>query len=354
MKIRPYSREDKAAVRRIIKNSFAFLQRWSLRLDQHVLVAEDDNGSVVGAVKCKIIDLKADHRIGLFSWICADPGYGKSPGMLLVSSAMEFFHEAKCDEIIGCIEGMNTKASRTIEVDNFAIVSPVYQLKTYGPKVLKLWFKAYHIMDFGHFLWRQPPVEQKKMPTASWWLNFLVNCVMGFLAARLFLNFSLAQVLFFVISLSILFGLRHWSMKLSASISRLPVVFRPWESSFFLGFGLASIGLFFPMPGTLYPAKRLWSYRRLIKPLTGMAFAGTISILILAWIVTLLKHFSLLPYTDHPIWQYITWQGKFLILWDLALPFYPFSSLNGQRIFERNRIVWLLLTAAAIGLFFIN
>lgn len=351
MNIRPFVQTDAAAVRKIMHNSFAFLQRLSLVLDRYVLVAEDENGEVVGAVKCKVIDLKEDHRVGLFSWLCADPERGKSFGLELALEAMRYFEEKECTEIIGCIEGMNDKASAMASIDGFAIVPPVRQLKLYGHRLFKLWFKAFHILDFGHFLWRLPPVEVKSKPAVSWWLNFFANCLVAFLAVRLFKQLDLTHVLSFVASLLLLFGLRHRSMKTAAYVNRLPVIFRPWETGFFLGFGLAAIGLFFPLPGTLYPKKEIWSFHKLRKPLTSIAFSGTLIILLTVWLLSILKYFALLPQSAHPIWSYIIWHGKFFALWDLALPFFPFTALNGERIFKRSRIIWLLMAAAVIGLF---
>jgi len=45
--------------------------------------------------------------------------------------------------------------------------------------------------------------------------------------------------------------------------------------------------------------------------------------------------------------------GKSLALFDIALIFFPFASFNGRRIWDWNRVVWGVLAAAAVVVFFV-
>jgi hypothetical protein len=45
--------------------------------------------------------------------------------------------------------------------------------------------------------------------------------------------------------------------------------------------------------------------------------------------------------------------GKSLALFDIALIFFPFASFNGRRIWDWNRVVWGVLAAAAVVVYFV-
>jgi hypothetical protein len=45
--------------------------------------------------------------------------------------------------------------------------------------------------------------------------------------------------------------------------------------------------------------------------------------------------------------------GKSLVLFDIAMPFFPFVSFNGRRLWDWNKIVWAVLAIAAVAVFLV-
>lgn len=351
MTIRPLVEKDRDAVNRILRRAFPLLQRWSLRLDHHVLVVEDSNGAIQGALKCKLIDKLSGSRIGLISWACADPGVqGRGLGPKLVNIAMDYFKQHHCREIIACIEGFNTPSSNMAVGWNGTILPLFTQIHLYGPYIFTLWYRLSHFLDFGHFMWRYPAIETHYRLGFSWWCNLIVNGVLAVIALRSFT--LLSSLPFILLALFILFGIRHISMRAVAHFAKIPVIYRPWESAFLLGFGVALIPfLFLPLPGTLYPDKKIWRYRRFKKILTRMALLGVMTNMGILYILTMLKVFSMLPWEDALFWRYVIYLGRFLVFFDIGLPFFPFDGLNGKRILVWNKPIWIVLFLLSVLLF---
>ena len=151
--------------------------------------------------------------------------------------------------------------------------------------------------------------------------------------------------------LIVLFGLRYLGMWLVASRKGLEVRFRAWESAIPLAIAIALVfgGATFPIPGGVYPTTNQWRYRDLLPTLGWVAFAGTLPVLLLIWGVWILSQMNLpSPYLRACL-NVTLWLGKPLILFDIAMPFFPFICFNGRRLWDWNKIVWILMAVAAIA-----
>ncbi len=68
---------------------------------------------------------------------------------------------------------------------------------------------------------------------------------------------------------------------------------RAWESAFPLSIAIAlAAGVFFPVPGSIYPRQGAWRYRDLLPRLGPMAFAGASAVLVFAWAAWALVQFG--------------------------------------------------------------
>src|SRR4028118_1359288 len=91
-----------------------------------------------------------------------------------------------------------------------------------------------------------------------------------------------------------LFGLREAAVRLAARWQGLSVRHRVWEAAFPLSAGVALLlGLFFPIPGSVYPRSLAWRYQNLLPRLGPIAFAGASVVLLFTWAIWGLLRFEI-------------------------------------------------------------
>jgi len=355
--VRPMRLEEKKVVHNMMSRSFPLVQRWFFSFTPHVLVAEQ-NGQLLGATVLKLIPLPGNRKGGLIYWVFTAPeARGMGAGQRLIESALHFFEDKGCDEIMTCVEGFNTSSSKLFSTRGFSILSPGQQFRRYSIGILPLWVKIFHYIDIGHFLWARPGAEQPDNPALQWWGNVLMNALVLLLALWIGTGFGDVNLTAFIavpLMCVFFFGVRELAMRLTADGYGLSVRYRAWESGFPLNLAIAIVfGFWYPMAGSVYPTKKGWHYRDLIPKLGPIAFAGALSALLFTWGAWALLHFSVLP-PEIKTWINIAMIiGKSLALFDIALIFFPFVGFNGRRIWDWNRVVWGVLAAAAVVVFFV-
>jgi hypothetical protein len=144
-------------------------------------------------------------------------------------------------------------------------------------------------------------------------------------------------------------------MRLAARWQGLSVRHRVWEAAFPLSAGVAlMLGWFLPAPGSVYPRGAAWRYRDLLSKLGPTAFAGTSAVLIFAWSVWALLRFGWSS-PEIATGLHATYAaGMPLVLLEVLLPFFPFASFNGRRIWDWSRPAWGVLAAAALALLLVG
>ena len=142
-------------------------------------------------------------------------------------------------------------------------------------------------------------------------------------------------------------------MRLAARLQGLEVRHRAWESAFPLSIAIALVfGVFLPVAGSVYPRQGTWRYRDLLPKLGPMAFAGASAVLVFAWAAWVLAQFGE-PSFEAAVWlRAAHTSGLMLAAFDILLPFSLFSSFDGRRVWDWNRLVWGVLAVAVLGLFF--
>lgn len=352
IRIRPMRAEERGRVRVIMKRSFPLVQRWFFSFTPNVLVAEQ-NGKVEGAIVLKLLPLPRGRRGGLLYWAFTSPevrGFGI--GQRLIEAGIRFLEDQGCDEILGCIEGNNTSSSKLLSTRGFQILSPGQQLRRYRHRILFLWIRIFHYIDIGHFVWARPASVQPDRAALQWLGNLALNAVLLVVAlwrATGSGNFNLMTFIAVPLVLGIFFGGREVAMRITANRLGFPVRYRTWESAFplciFLTFAFA---WWFPIPGSVYPTTADWRYRNQISKLGRIALAGGLTVLTLSWGLWLLPQFvNLPPAIAEWIWL-AGLIGVSLAIFDVALPFFPFVSYNGRRIWDWNRTVWVVLATATL------
>ncbi len=357
VRIRPMVPEEMHTVYEVMRKSVPFLQRWFFTISRNVLVAEQF-GRILGAIVLKFIPLPEQRRGGLLSSLFTDPDVrGRGVGRMLVDGGIRFLEKNGVEEILSCVEGNDSCMANLLSSHGFSILPSGQQLRRYGFGVIPLWLRISHYIDIGRFLWIRPSADAVQRSAAQRWGSILINALLlllavwseggfGTLEPVLFLSIPLACAMYLI--------LREVAMRKAISSSDLSIEFRMWESGFPAGLVLAAaFGFWLPVPGSVYPSQAGWEYGKLIPVLGRMACAGSLVVLVLTWSATLVL--LILPYESSAAYWLDSAKlvGEWLGLFDIALPFIPYVSFNGKKIWDWNTTVWLFMTLAAMGVFFV-
>ena len=353
--VRRMREDEKEAVRALAGSAFPLGNFFSP--PPHTLVAER-SGRLLGAVVPELFVLPDKQRGGLIVWLMTAPkARGCGVGGRLVETALGFFEEHSCREVFACVEGFNTSSGRLFAARGFMILSPGEQFRRYGLSgTLALWFKTHRLGDVGNFLWARPAATEPDSPVLQWWVGAFVSALIFLLAVwrgGWIEELMPLTLLGGAVVIVTLYGLRQVAMVLTARLQGVLVRHRTWESGFILSAAVAAIlGLFFPVPGSVYPRGSTWRYRDLLPKLGLSAFAGALVVLVFTWAAWTLLRFG------GPPPEIVTWlraayaAGLSLTVLDVLVPFFPFVSFNGRRVWDWNRPLWAALAVAALILLF--
>ncbi|WP_299492316.1 GNAT family N-acetyltransferase [Acaryochloris sp. IP29b_bin.137] len=356
--VRPMRDDERQNVHALMRRAFPLLDQWAFSWTPYVLVAEQ-GGQLQGAIVLKLFTLPRNRQAGSIAWVFTAPEVrGQGFGQRLIEAGINFFEQQGCDQILTTVEGFNTSSSKLFATRGFKILPPEDQFRRYGLATLVVWAKLSHYFDLGHFLWARPVAPAVDSPSLQWWSTITANSLIGLLMlwrASGFRAFHPEMWLVLPGIFLVLFGLRHLGMWLTAHRQGLTVRFRTWESGFLLSIAITLLfpGAIFPIPGSLYPITHQWRYRDLLPQLGWMAVAGTLPVLILVWGVWVLGELNEpLPYVRAWL-EAVLLVGKPLVLFDIAMPFFPFVSFNGRRLWDWNKTVWGILAMATITIFLV-
>ena len=350
--IRPIRDGEKAAAQRVMRRAFSPPTWLFLSWGKDVLVAEHE-GRIVGGVVLKVFTA-SNRKVGFVSWLFTDPeARGLGAGQALIEGALDFFTAQGCTEFSACVEGYNTSSSKGFSTRGFEILSLGEQLRRYGLGIIPYWWHSFHFMDVGHFLWAKPGAERSDNPMLQWLGTWLINVLLLWLAMWRQGGLNLDALWAIPLAFLALFGLRSLAMLGAARAQGLTVRFRTWESSATLVLPMALLfGFFFPFPGSFYPVGDRWRYRDLLPKLGPMALAGTLASLALAWGSWAALRWDLAPALQ-PLWGALFGIGRVLALLETVVAFFPLISYNGRRIWDWNRVIWALVSLAAVALLFV-
>jgi len=360
--VRRMGADDEETVKALAARAFSPLESLSFPRSPVALIAERD-GELLGAVVLKTFGLPgsgrdADRRGGMMLWLMVDPGARRlGVGGRLVEAALQFFEVRGCREVFACVEGYNSSSANLFAARGFTILSLGEQLRRYGLLgTLLLWLRTSRLGgDVGHFLWARPGQPKPDEPALQWWTGVFASALVLLLAGwrgGWLEGFGPTTVLGAVVIVVALYGLRAGAMRLMACLQGLSVRHRAWESAFALSIAIAlALGVFFPVPGSIYPRQGTWRYRGLLAKLGPTAFAGASAVLAFAWAAWALAQFSE-PLSEAAVWlRAAHTAGLMLAAFDVLLPFSLFSSFDGRRVWDWNRPAWGALAVAVLGLF---
>jgi len=359
--VRRMGADDEEAVKALAGRAFSPLASVSFPHSPDALIAER-GGKLLGAVVLRTFVLPGngrdeERRGGVMLWLMVEPGARRlGVGGRLVEAALRSFEEWGCREVFACVEGYNSSSANLFAARGFTILSFGEQLRRYGILgTFWLWLRTSRLGgDVGNFLWARPGQLESDSPALQWWVGALANALVLLLVGwrgHWLGEFDPATLLGVVLTVVVLLGLREGAMRLVAWLRGLPVRHRAWESAFALSLAIALLlGVFLPVSGSVYPRLRAWSYRDLLPKLGSIAFAGALSVLVFAWAAWVLARFAGSSPEVTQWFDAARRAGLMLAAFDVLLPFSPFASFDGRRVWDWNRAAWGVLAVAVLGL----
>jgi GNAT superfamily N-acetyltransferase len=357
--IRQMQPGEEKSILGIMRRAFPFFIQLTfssamIRSAKQVLVVCVD-GDIKGGTLLKTYDLPGDVKGGVVDWIFTDPsGRGLGLGARLMDASFDWFDQVGCDQIFAIVEGFNTNSSNLFARRGLSILTFKEQFQRFGfPGILKVWLKTFHFFDLGHFLWGKPPQATDDSPSVQLASALLLNLIIAFLAV---FRTSIADpdwgtLTILPLWVLILLGLRNSLMLLVAKIQTLPLRYRLWETGFVISFILMLIGgVFVPIPGSYYSKEKVWNYNRIKPQLGKIALAGSLPALLISLSLFFLGRFLPLSTILENVLA-TGFRAAFVIaVVDTLIPFFPFVSFNGRRLWDWNRWIWGLMAGVIMAL----
>jgi len=349
--------EERGEVRAVARRAFPPIAWLFFSWKKDALVAEYD-GRIIGGIVLDTFPLPGGRKAGFINWIFTEPeARGLGAGQRLTEAALELFAERGCDEVAACVEGYNSSSSKLFATRGFDILSPGEQLRRYGMATPLVWWRMFHLTDIGHFVWARPGAEGKPRPALQWAATAVVSMAIMALSQWRQSSFGSLDMSWLAASMAAVlavYGLRHAGMLLAARAQGIRTEYRMWESAMTLSLGLALVfGAWYPVPGSLYPEGHRWRYREILPRWTAVALAGVLPVLLVAWAAWgALRWVDVSPAVE-PWVASLRGVAVFAAFFDAVTAFFPFTSYNGRRLWDRSRLLWLAVAVPAAALMFV-
>lgn len=358
--IRAMESGEKEIVKSLMNDAFPFLMRLFFSFSNNILVAER-NGEIIGGVILKIFLLPKNIKAGLVSLIfCSRKHSGQGVGQALAAEGVKLLEANECSEIFACVEGDNTGSSKLFLINGFNRLSLFQQIKAYGFSCFQIWFHSYHLFDIGHFMWSKSNRHEEinMVNKHNTWLQLTLIIITHVVIFTIALwrqgvdgYFSKESLLTLFVCFTALYVIRYGAMLCVASLHKIKYELRVWESGISLSFMIA---LFFGggmvSPSTLYPSGDNWKYHEQIRHLGVMALSSSICLVSFVWSIGLLMNFNLISSVYLTSFEISFSIGVSLLILDVVLPFFPFSSFSGKRLWDWNKYVWGMLSLSIVPL----
>lgn len=361
--IRPMQPHERRTVKQLARRAFGLLQGSFVKPTDYTFVYEL-SGQIAGVVVLETFSYKRNRLGGVVKWLFTDPkARGRGAAAALVGVGIARLQELGCHELFTTVEGFNTASSNRFADLGFLPLSAKQQISRYGLSLLKIGPNTFHTIDIGHFLWARPaatPADRATLPgggAAAWWANVVITAALVALQRlRLGAASELHPHLLWQLpaAIALVFGVRSLAMKLAAQRLGLELHYRIWETGLTLSALIAVLfGGLFLSPGSYYPKSVRWSYRTELPRLATVAFSGACAVLGLAWLLLAYQAAGLAgtPALISDVLALAVLPVQALLLFEVLLPFFPFGSYNGRRVWDHRRVLWALLAAGAVGLY---
>ncbi len=366
--------EEREAAVELARPLFPRTYRANIRQTDHMLVAWGD-GEIIGGLIMKVRTVE-DKQIGFFSWIFT-AAHARQQGVAseLVSEGCSYLSEQGCEMVVTDIEGFNSASTALFSSAGFTRTTSRELFGQLGARgLVRVWITLSYQFDFGHFLWATslPDGAESKASASdesetiasatdgpralalSWAMNILAIWVAAATVTAVpTFGVTGAQLLAFTGAGLLLFGVRYLPLWALTRGQPLEWRYRGWFNGVPISLALGAVlGIFFPTTGDRYPTRGTWRYTdelRRIGPAAALSATLTLGLVIVA--AQAPELFPTLAGASTA--GGVLFVGISLLVVDLLFVLTPFQCYRGRRIYDWNRVVWVVLagvTAVVISL----
>ncbi len=304
-----------------------------------------DGEKIVGCV-IPIVATITGEKVGIVEGIFVDRNVqGKGVGKALVDATLSHFQKEGCKTNYVIVDRFNSPSWNMFLHNGFTPFEFNMQFKVFGWKTLSLWWINDYFWAPGCFILRKTGKASQRVREVGDGWHFLIAWL-GFsliiLVAGTGLDYPLLgsiPLILGVVGVSIF--AHELSHKLVANSLGLKTVFKVWESGLVFSVLLALLGGLYPSYGSTFIKQKDWPYNKNIKEMGLIYSVGPVISLVLASCFLALAHWA------NTEWLIALGTVGFLVNSALVffnlIPIFPFTPLDGGKIFLWNKIIWSLL-----------
>lgn len=343
--IRPLDEGESSAFRAAAREAFPAIVAAMVKPRDVSLVALDGD-KIVGGFAASAVTLDDDRSMAIVRWLFVVPGYqGRGIGADLARRGLEFIRDRGFDFCVSDVDGDNTSSSRIVEAFGGRLVRPWEQWRILGPRGMAIaWWRLSHFLDFGHFLyvWQitdETSDGEARRDSAGGELLLSLGAAAG-LASIAGWRAGM-PVLLVALAALLLFAIRHLVTVVASMAQGLRVTHRAWDSGYGFSLALAGVfGVYFPMPGGLYPASAGWRAKDEMVRRGRAAFAAVVALLVVVGSARWARGWELGSAWESALGA-LNFVGVPVLLFAAVLAMAPFACFHAGRIRDWHWAAWL-------------
>ncbi len=337
--IRPMESGEAPLVQRIGRRAFAGMESLIIPKPKNALVAERD-GKITGAVLYKFMKI-GTRKIGYIDYAFVAPEYhGQGIGSVLYRKAIDFLWEQGCDALTALVKDDNVGSWSLFIRNGFVRISLPELARQFGlAGALKQYFTTPFCLGAGmeyYVALREMPCPSGKGGSAKQILSFLLSNFLLFLVvfgSKAQHPASLSAAYLILLAGGIAAGF------VGTRFSRRSWKFRHNNAGALTSAFIYLGGGIYPMVGNWYPGH----YEKTKKFQRDMGITA-LSEWVFVLGITVLAFYSS---SSHAVVRLLGQIGTFFLIYRM-IPFYPFESFGGRRVYRWSKWIYTVMAACSL------
>lgn len=330
-------------VQQLGRKTFKGVESFFVSLPKDCFIALD-NDSLVGAIMIKF-ETYSQTKVGYIDFVFVDKDYGgKGIGQQLLAAAIDYMWEEGCKYITAIVKDDNVSSWQMLKNKGFNRSSYIEIKNALGLSgLLKLFFTTPVGFAIGmqYYILSQEETKEKKTSNDEIRMYIVMNMLLFVLFG---FRFGVLNIPSAIGVLSAYIGLIFFGY-LGTLPSKKQHVFRINECGTSLAFVLHLISGILPIMGNWYPVQ----YEKTEAFKKNLGLIG-----LMKWLfVIIITGLTILPVGLSEAMIALSDTGLYLMFM-FCIPIYPFESFGSGRVFRWNKIIYLMMLAASIGVLVIR
>lgn len=317
-----------------------------------------EGGQIVGGFAAESVELKGQSKMAVVRWLFVLPSHqGLSIGARLARRGIECVKEQGFDYFVSDIDGDNTSSFRIVESLGARLIRPWEQIRLLGLRGMgSAWWKLSHFMDFGHFIYAwtddDPTENDSGVARSRGGQEFLVSslaCASIAAVAGWRSGLAVGWVATAVLLLLVMRQVVTW---LASRVQGLSVRHRAWDSGYPFSLLLAiAAGVYFPMPGGIYPSHEKWRAKDEITRRGRSAMAAMVVLMAIVGAARWAEEGEFARPWQAAV-EALIFVGVPTLLFGAVVAFAPFACFHAKRIRDWRTAAWICCAIPALVICF--